>query len=137
MFNPAVSPMNKNILSTSWFLTPLLGHELKSWLFTAEIPGLILGLVAPPLLHYPYKGWMALGHALGWVNSHIILGLVLIVVLQPIAFVMRITGYAPLRRRRKREITYRKTAKTMALTSLASFEPWMHFLISSKTFGTS
>ena len=61
-----------------------------------------------PLLHYPYKGWMALGQALGWVNSHIILGLVFIVVLQPIAFFMRFTGYDPLRRRRKGEITYRE-----------------------------
>ena len=54
------------------------------------------------------QGWMALGHALGWVNSHIILGLVFIVVLQPIAYVMRLTGHDPLRRRRKEEKTYRE-----------------------------
>ncbi len=42
---------------------------------------------------------MALGHALGWVNSHLILGLVYVVVLQPIALVMRLLGHDPLRRR--------------------------------------
>ena len=49
---------------------------------------------------------MELRHALGWVNSHIILGLVFIAVLHPIAYIMRLTGYDPLRRRREGEKTY-------------------------------
>ena len=89
-----------------WLLPSLFGHEFRAWTLCIGIPGLILGLAAPLLLHYPYKGWMALGHALGWVNSHIILGLVFIIVLQPIAYVMLLTGYDPLRRRRKGETTY-------------------------------
>jgi len=91
-----------------WVLPSLFGHEFRTWTLWVGIPGLILGLTAPRLLHYPYLGWMALGHALGWVNSHIILGLVFIVVLQPIAYVMRLTGYDPLRRQRKEVITYRE-----------------------------
>ena len=91
-----------------WILPSLFGHEFRAWTLWVGIPGLILGLVAPRLLYYPYKGWMALGHSLGWINSHIILGLVFIVVLQPIAYIMRVTGYDPLRRRRKMEITYRE-----------------------------
>ena len=91
-----------------WILPSLFGHEFRAWTLWVGIPGLILGLISPRLLHYPYKGWMALGHALGWVNSHIILGLVFIVVLQPIAYVMRLTGYDPLRRKRKGETTYRE-----------------------------
>ena len=59
-------------------------------------------------LYYLCKVWMALGHSLGWVNIYIILGLVFIVVLQPIAYVMRLTGYDPLKRKRKREKTYRE-----------------------------
>ncbi len=91
-----------------WFLPSLFGHEFRVWTLWVGIPGLILGLTAPHLLHFPYKGWMALGHALGWVNSHIILGLVFIVVLQPIACVMRLAGYDPLKRRQNRETTYRE-----------------------------
>ena len=91
-----------------WLLPSFFGHEFRSWTLWVGIPGLILGLTAPRLLHYPYMGWMALGHTLGWINSHIILGLVFVVVLQPIAYVMRLRGYDPLRRRRKDEKTYRE-----------------------------
>ena len=91
-----------------WLLPAIFGHEFRAWTLWIGIPGLILGLMAPRLLQYPYRGWMELGHALGWLNSHIILGLVFIVVLQPIAYVMRLTGYDPLRRRRKGEKTYRE-----------------------------
>ena len=54
---------------------------------------------------------MALGHFLGWINSHIILGLVFILLLQPIAYIMRLTGYDPLRTKRKGEKTYRENRK--------------------------
>ena len=91
-----------------WLLPAIFGHEFRAWTLWIGIPGLILGLMAPRLLQYPYRVWMALGHALGWLNSHIILGLVFIVVLQPIAYVMRLTGYDPLKRRRKGETTYRE-----------------------------
>ena len=91
-----------------WLLPSFLGHEFRAWTLWVGIPGLILGLIAPRLLHYPYKVWMALGQALGWVNSHIILGLVFIFVLQPTAYVMRLTGYDPLRRKQKGEATYRE-----------------------------
>ena len=91
-----------------WLLPSLFGHEFRAWTLWIGVPEMILGLTAPRLLYYPYKSWMALGHALGWVNSHIILGLVFIVVLQPIAYIMRLTGYDPLRRRRKGEKTYRE-----------------------------
>ena len=91
-----------------WFLPLLMGHGFRAWTLWIGVLGLIFGLASPRLLYYPYKGWMALGHVLGWFNSHIILGLVFIVVLQPIAYVMRLTGYDPLRRRRKRKTTYRE-----------------------------
>ncbi len=94
-----------------WLLPLLFGHEFRIWTICIGVPGLILGLASPRLLHYPYKIWMELGHALGWVNSHIILGLVFIFVLQPIAFIMRLAGYDPLRRRCKGEKTYRENRR--------------------------
>ena len=94
-----------------WLLPSLFGHAFKAWTLWAGIPGLILGLTAPRLLHYPYKSWMALGQALGLVNSHIILGLVFILILQPIAYIMRLTGYDPLRNKRRGEKTYRENRK--------------------------
>ena len=91
-----------------WLLPSIFGDELRAWTLWIGISGLIIGLTVPRLFYYPYKIWMALGYALGWVNSYIILGLVFIFVLQPIAFVMRMTGYDPLRRKRKGGKTYRE-----------------------------
>ena len=92
----------------SWLLPLLFGHEFRTWTLWVGITGLILGLIAPRLLYYPYKGWMAIGLTLGWFNSRIILSLVYIIVLLPIAFVMRLIGYDPLRRRRKGDKSYRE-----------------------------
>ena len=91
-----------------WLFPSLFGHQFRAWTVWIGVPGLLLGLTAPHLLHYPYKGWMSLGHILGWINSHFILGLVFIIVLQPIAYIMRITGYDPLRTKRKGMKTYRE-----------------------------
>ena len=91
-----------------WILPATAGHVFKIWTLWVGLPGLILGLTAPRLLFLPYKGWMALGYALGWVNSHLILGLVFVVVLQPTAYIMRLFGYDPLRKQRKSSKTYRE-----------------------------
>ena len=91
-----------------WLLPSLFGHQFRTWTLWVGVPGLLIGFTAPRLLHYPYKGWMVLGHLLGWINSHIILGLVFIFVLQPIAYIMRLTGYDPLRTKLKGDKTYRE-----------------------------
>ena len=91
-----------------WLLPLLTGHVFREWTVWVGSLALIIGLSVPRLLYYPYKSWMALGHSLGWVNSHIILGIVFIFVLQPIAFIMRLTGHDPLRIKRKRKKTYKE-----------------------------
>ena len=53
---------------------------------------------------------MLLGHGLGWLDSHLILGLIYLVVLQPIAITMRLLGHDPLRRSFKPELdSYRES----------------------------
>ena len=96
-------------LMIGWLLPIISGHGFRPWTLWIGIPGLIIGLTAPRLLKYPYKAWMALGHALGWVNSRLILGLVFFIVLQPIAYIMRLTGYDPLRKRKKNSLSYRES----------------------------
>lgn len=91
-----------------WLLPTLRGHVPPVWPLVIGAPALVLGLLAPRLLAWPYRGWMALGHALGWVNGHLILGMVFVVVLQPIALVMRLLGHDPLRRRRETVASYRQ-----------------------------
>ena len=86
------------------------GHGFRAWTLWLGFR-IVPWTDSTPTLHYPYKGWMAIGHALGWVNSHIILGLVFIVILQPIAYVMRLNGYDPLKRKRKGEASYRENCQ--------------------------
>ena len=102
-------------LLLGWLLPALRGHGFHTWTLWIAIPGLTFGLLAPRALALPYRGWMALGHALGWFNSHIILGAVFLLVLQPIAFVMRLTGYDPLRRRQQQLTTYREVREHKAI----------------------
>ena len=91
------------------FLIPVLsGHLFRVWTLWVGIPLFTLGLILPRLLFYPYKSWVVLGQTLGWVNGKIIFGLIFIFLLQPIAFIMRLAGYDPLRRRRKDKKTYRE-----------------------------
>ena len=83
-----------------WLLPALHGHPFREWTLWIGIPALALAIAWPRGLAGPYRGWMALGHGLGWINSHLILGAVYLLVLQPIALLMRILGHDPLRRRR-------------------------------------
>ena len=94
-----------------WLIPTIFSHQFREWTLWIGIPVLLLGLISPRLLLYPYKAWMTLGHALGWINSRIILGIVYIAVLIPISFLMRLFGYDPLRFRRKDKKTYRENRK--------------------------
>jgi hypothetical protein len=91
-----------------WLLPALHGHPFREWTLWIGIPALALGIAWPRGLAWPYRGWMALGHGLGWINSHLILGAVYLLVLQPIALLMRILGHDPLRRQRNAAETYRE-----------------------------
>ena len=97
-----------------WLIPALKGHAHPVWPFVIGLPSLFLGLLVPRALQLPYQGWMRLGHALGWVNSHLILGLVFVLVLQPIAAVMRLAGYDPLRKKRAGLSSYREEPKSQA-----------------------
>ena len=91
-----------------WIIPAVGGHAFRGWTLWIAIPFLIIGILKPRLLFYPYKGWMALGLALGWINSRIILGLVFFLVLQPIALIMKFVGHDPLKTKKSNESSYRE-----------------------------
>ena len=94
-----------------WLIPAITGHLFRSWSLWVGCPALILGILKPSLLSYPYKGWMALGLALGWINSKLILGLVYLIILQPIAIFMKIFGYDPLKKKKNNQKSYREIKK--------------------------
>ena len=94
-----------------WLIPALKGHHQPLWPFLIGVPSLTLALLAPRALQCPYQGWLKLGHTLGLINSHLILGAVFLLVLQPIAYVMRLTGYDPLKRKRAGLDSYREQVR--------------------------
>ena len=94
-----------------WIIPAITGHGVRLWAFWIGLIGLILGILTPRLLYYPYKFWMFIGHILGWINSRIILGIIFVVILQPIALIMFILGYDPLKKKKTKQNTYRENSQ--------------------------
>ena len=103
-----------------WLLPLIGGHSFRSWTLCISIPSIILAITKPGLLLHIYKAWMKLGYILGWLNSRIILGLVFLIVLQPIALIMRILGHDPLKTKNVAQKSYReiKTNKNINLKKI-------------------
>ena len=94
-----------------WIIPLLYGHTFKTWTFWIGIPFFILGFLNSKALLIPYKLWMRFGHILGRINSSIILGLVFLIVLQPISLIMKFFNYDPLRKKKNSAISYRENKK--------------------------
>ena len=91
-----------------WLLPAIGGHSFRLWTVWVSAPSLIIASIKPNLLLYPYKFWMKIGDILGWFNSHLILGLVFLIVLIPISMVMKIIGYDPLKLKNRNQKSYRE-----------------------------
>lgn len=98
-------------LIIGWLIPSITGHAFREWTLWISIPILIVGIISPRILKKPFLWWMYLGHLLGYVNSRIILGIVFIAVLQPIAFLMRVFGYDPLRKKKSTLLSYKEYKK--------------------------
>jgi len=76
---------------------------LWPWIGAAAFAG--TGLLLPEGLRPLYWLWMKLGHALGWFNTRIILGLVFFIIFTPAALLFRLFGKDPLQRKRDEAAT--------------------------------
>jgi hypothetical protein len=65
-----------------------------------------LGLAVPAGARAFHAAWMKLAHALGWVNSRILLGAMFYLAMTPIGWIVRLTGGDPLNRRRRPSESY-------------------------------
>tara|TARA_B100000963_G_C22290076_1_gene521011 strand:+ start:162 stop:620 length:459 start_codon:yes stop_codon:yes gene_type:complete len=92
-----------------WLLPALTNQAFRIRTLWFGITSIIIGLISPKLLYYPYKLGMKVGFVLGWINSRIILSIIFILVQQPIAILMKCFGYDPLRTKLNGEITFKET----------------------------
>jgi hypothetical protein len=76
----------------------LRGEELRWWALLIAACLLIPAVVFPRSLVWVHKGWMAIGHVLGWINTRIILGVVFYVIVTPIGIFRRWLGKDPMGR---------------------------------------
>ena len=80
------------------------GHQVRAEIAAAISGCLLLAAVArPSSLARIAAGWGRVGHALGWVNSRILLAVLFILVLWPIGLISRLFGSDPLGQRRRHE----------------------------------
>jgi uncharacterized membrane protein YkgB len=76
------------------------GHH-RTALVTATLGATLVlaGALVPGRLSGVYHAWMGLAHAISRVTTPVFMGIVYFIVLTPIALVMRLLGYDPLRQR--------------------------------------
>ena len=68
------------------------GLHPRSWALAAGSLLVFAGLLSPRMLTPVHRGWMALGHVMGWINTRLILALFFYGILTPMALLARLTG---------------------------------------------
>jgi hypothetical protein len=88
---------------------PLVRHHvLPIWPLVVGGVLILWGVVAPATLEPVYRAWMAVGHALGYVNTRILLSIVFFLLVTPLGLLLRLLGRDPMARARsKKAETYR------------------------------
>ena len=81
------------------FFPWVLERAVPLWPFVLGGVLAVWGLVAPASLGPVYRAWMRFGALMSRVTTPIVMGVVFYVVIAPIGFVMRLTGWDAMRRR--------------------------------------
>jgi hypothetical protein len=72
---------------------PLLRHRaLVEWPWIVAAALWLAALTWPRSLSLLHRGWTRLGHALGWLNTRVILTMIFMIVITPFSFVMWVFG---------------------------------------------
>ncbi|HSG99074.1 MAG TPA: SxtJ family membrane protein [candidate division Zixibacteria bacterium] len=79
-------------------VTLYLGHGAALYLLGGSVVFAALTALARPALRLIYRGWMYFGMTLGWINLHLLMGVVLYVVFTPVRLIQLLIGRDPLKR---------------------------------------
>ena len=89
----------------------IYGLAPRWWSVVVATVLIVPALVYPKSLYWPHKGWMTVGHVLGWVNTRIILGVVFYAVVTPIGIVRRWLGEDPMGRQLRADLDSYRIAR--------------------------
>ena len=70
----------------------LRGEPLHLWAVVLGSLLILLGSLVPTWLAPVHRGWMWVGHVLGWINTRIILGVIFYGLITPIGIAFRMLG---------------------------------------------
>jgi ABC-type glycerol-3-phosphate transport system permease component len=84
----------------------------RLWALALAVALVVPALVLPRSLTYVHRGWMAVGEALGWINTRIILSVIFYALLTPMGILMRRFGRDPIPRRFEPDKTTYRVSKS-------------------------
>ena len=94
------------LLLSGWWLFRGKFHTLTQITLPLGALLVLFGIVFPRALFYPNKAWMGFAEGLSYISTRIILAFVYFVVITPIGFIKRMSGWDPLNRRAPRSESY-------------------------------
>ena len=86
-------------------------QDPRWWTVVLAVCLLVPAVTFPNSLFWPYKGWMAIGHVLGWINTRIILGVVFYFIVTPIGLIRRWLGKDSMGQRLRPDLTSYRIAR--------------------------
>ena len=88
------------MLATLFGLWPFLSDGVAPlWPWPVALSFWLVALLLPNTLIYIYRLWLPLGHALGWLNTRVILSVIYVIAIVPAGFVMQLLGRDPMERK--------------------------------------
>jgi hypothetical protein len=87
------------LLLSLWWIYRGKFHAISQVTLPLGAVLVLLGVILPRALVIPNKAWMMLAEGLSFVTTRIILAFVFFVIVTPIGFFKRLTGWDPLHRR--------------------------------------
>jgi hypothetical protein len=74
------------------------GGNARLWMVGLAMALILPALAAPQALAPARRAWMAIGSALGWVNTRLVLGLIFFGLITPMSLVFRLVRRDPMKR---------------------------------------
>ena len=95
------------------FVIPnFVGHSFGYWFLSSGLPIIFISIFKPYFLKSFYVLWFKLAECLGFINSHLVLGLIFLLILQPTSIIMKLFKYDPLKLRKTNKKSYKEKKMT-------------------------